>query len=206
MKDDVQMPLWVFDLGNVILNVDFERFARRLTQGSALESEQALEAFGSGPDKAALDRGLTGPVAFGQHLVQWRGDDALSVAQAMDAWADIFEVIPGAVQGLARCRASGPVWLLSDTDPIHFSGALSRFEVVRGFDRYLLSYARGMLKRDPGAFDELGALVHSGQPVVFVDDLPINIEAARAAGVDAILFEGWQALMPQLHARGLPVG
>jgi FMN phosphatase YigB (HAD superfamily) len=39
--------------------------------------------------------------------------------------------------------------------------------------------------------------------MVFVDDSPVNIEAAAALGFDAILFHDPGALRPQLAARGL---
>lgn len=39
--------------------------------------------------------------------------------------------------------------------------------------------------------------------MVFVDDSPANVEAARALGMDALLFTGAEALREELQARGL---
>ena len=52
------------------------------------------------------------------------------------------------------------------------------------------------------------AAERAGQPfdrLLFVDDSPANVEAARALGMDATLFTDAAALRTALRSRGLPV-
>lgn len=77
------------------------------------------------------------------------------------------------------------------------------------FDRLFTSYDLGRLKADPGTFDRvLEALEREAAECLFVDDNPLNVEAARAAGIDAVVFESAKQLRAELMERGLldPVG
>jgi FMN phosphatase YigB (HAD superfamily) len=49
----------------------------------------------------------------------------------------------------------------------------------------------------------MAALQLPPHELVFVDDRKVNVDAARAVGMDAILFEGAAALERELAARGL---
>lgn len=64
--------------------------------------------------------------------------------------------------------------------------------------------AQGFRKPSREAFEAcLRALDVPAAEVVFVDDRAVNVEAAAAAGLDGILFEGAEALEAALRARGL---
>ncbi len=178
-------PLLVFDLGNVLVDVDFERWvAGAVAAGLA---EDVARAAPSTPPKHDLDRGRLSPRAF---LGGLAGD--ADVEALLKSWTAIFTPRPAAARALAELRAAGrELWMLSDTDPAHFARVLDDHPWLRGFDRYLLSFERGRVKADPGAFDELAAVVAAGRPVVFWDDRADLVAAARAAGVDARLFTTW---------------
>ncbi|PNW73539.1 hypothetical protein CHLRE_13g563200v5 [Chlamydomonas reinhardtii] len=63
---------------------------------------------------------------------------------------------------------------------------------------------KGFRKPSREAFEAcLRALDVPAAEVVFVDDRAVNVEAAAAAGLDGILFEGAEALEAALRARGL---
>jgi FMN phosphatase YigB (HAD superfamily) len=142
-------------------------------------------------------------MGFAQEVSAWLGDAAPPNEEILDAWTDIFSLKQGAQVFLARYRLKYTLWLMSDTDPAHFISAINRFPLLRNFDRYIVSYRQGLLKRDPGAFRELSEVVARGRRVVFVDDLEINIAAARANGIDGVLFESWEALGPTLKDLGV---
>ncbi len=83
-------------------------------------------------------------------------------------------------------------------------------KIVRAFNLYdpfepvLLSYEIGVEKPDPEAYEIL--LDRLGQPpeeVIFIDDLPENVEAARQMGIDAILFESPKQIREELERRSL---
>lgn len=195
-------PLLVFDLGNVLLKVSFSRFAARVTKDSTRLPDEVLYAFCSSSLKALLDRGTLAAPVFVQQIQEWLGEGAPDLAEVKEAWCDIFEPIPEAVEHLRFYQAKYDTWLLSDTDPMHFVSVLNCYPWVRDFDRYLLSFDRGMLKKDRGAFDLFGEEV-ARRKVIFVDDLPVNVKAAKRAGLEGVLFEDWEQVRREFAKHGI---
>jgi putative hydrolase of the HAD superfamily len=65
-----------------------------------------------------------------------------------------------------------------------------------------LSYELRLAKPDPAIFERcLGELGLPAERVLFVDDQPDNIEAARELGLEAVLFTTIEALRDELGAR-----
>ncbi len=191
-----QRPLHVFDLGGVLVDVDFERFVQAVLARDSGAEPARLRAFCAGPRKLALDRGRVTPLAFLDALVRELAPAAGPADSLLDAWTDIFLPVPRTAEVLGSLAARSELWLLSDTDPAHFARILDDFPCVRGFHRFLLSYVRGMVKGEPGAFEPLVEQAHAGRRLRFYDDRPGNVDAARAAGLDAQLFVGWDAWEP----------
>lgn len=72
-------------------------------------------------------------------------------------------------------------------------------------DVFAPSYAIGQRKPDPAAYTAL--IEMCGLPpeqIAFVDDFPENVEAARAAGIQGILFTGEETLRKELRELGVP--
>lgn len=194
--DSANRPLdvVVLDLGNVLVDVDFERFAHRIAGASGATVEEILAATLRGPLKSELDRGKLSPQAFAETIAN-ELSLSLSPDELLRAWQDIFDWRPDADLFVRACADGPALWLFSDTDPSHFDWCMSRFPGMRTLERFFLSFERGMLKRDPGAFEELAALrEEAGLRLAFVDDMPANVEAARAVGIEAHLFRGWESL------------
>jgi HAD superfamily hydrolase (TIGR01509 family) len=78
---------------------------------------------------------------------------------------------------------------------------LARHDLERRFDAILISAEEGIAKPDPAFFqrmiDRLGV---PAQECFFIDDNMPNVEAARAAGMRAMLFEGAESVRRELAA------
>jgi HAD superfamily hydrolase (TIGR01509 family) len=72
------------------------------------------------------------------------------------------------------------------------------------FRDIVVSTHEGLIKPDPRlyriALDRMG---RRADEVLFIDDSPANIDAARDLGFDVHLFDDPAALRPALEARGL---
>jgi 2-haloacid dehalogenase len=103
-------------------------------------------------------------------------------------------------------RVGVPLFALTNWSAELFPRALERFGFLRLFSDIVVSGVEGVAKPDPAIFDVLAKRI--GRPLatcVFVDDSPANVEAAAAAGMDAIRYSPEQPLRPPLRDRGLPV-
>lgn len=85
--------------------------------------------------------------------------------------------------------------------------------VVRGsawsqpFDVLVFSASLGVAKPDPAIYEAVeGALELPGEQLVFFDDRPVNVEAARARGWRAHLWQGADGARRHLVAEGVLAG
>ena len=80
-----------------------------------------------------------------------------------------------------------------------FPAARARFPILQMIDNYVVSGDVGMVKPDPAIFQLL--LNRFGlrpEECLFIDDNPANIEGARRAGIDGIVFTGSEELRRHL--------
>lgn len=76
-----------------------------------------------------------------------------------------------------------------------------RYGFSRLFDPIRYSHETGLSKPDPRAFKSaLAALDAAPQEVLFVDDVPANVDAARALGIRAHLHEGNPGTLAAIRA------
>lgn len=87
-----------------------------------------------------------------------------------------------------------------------FPLARERYDFLALFDDIVVSGEERLAKPDPAIFEVLRQRVGGSLAgCVFTDDSPRNVAAARAAGLEAILFRDPDQLRGELVARGLPV-
>lgn len=121
--------------------------------------------------------------------------------------ASLVGEVAGTVRILSDLHAAHvPLLALTNWSHDLFPLALARFDFLGLFDDIVVSGTEGAAKPDPAIFARLRE--RAGRPLdswVFVDDKPDNVEAARACGLDGIVFHGPELLREELRSRGLPV-
>jgi putative hydrolase of the HAD superfamily len=121
-------------------------------------------------------------------------------------YGNIFTEIPATGDLLRRLHAHYPLYLLSDTNEIHFGYVKKTVEVLRLFDQFIVSYEVGAMKPGPRIYQE--ALRRSGLPAeacVFIDDRPGNVEGARQVGMHALHFTTPQQCAADLVRLGVVI-
>jgi epoxide hydrolase-like predicted phosphatase len=102
---------------------------------------------------------------------------------------------------IERVRQLGVTVLALTNNISGESELLARPELARLFDLAISSADAGLAKPDPAFFrhaeTRLGA---RPEEMVFVDDLPANVEAARALGWRAILFRSTPEAIEKIEA------
>ena len=126
------------------------------------------------------------------------------------AWRERFDetlggAIAGTVEILAALRERGvPLYALSNWWAETFPIARARFDFLGWFDGIVISGELGVAKPDPRIFAHLLETYRlRADATVFVDDLPVNVAAAAAAGMQTILFTDPAALRVQLRELDL---
>ena len=108
---------------------------------------------------------------------------------------------PGAADLLRRLRPQYTVACLSNTNPIHWPVIRDDFGLGELLDHAFVSHETGLHKPDPAAFTHVCEAVQlPGQAILFFDDRQENIDAAQAAGLQAVLADGVQGVEAALAA------
>jgi len=115
--------------------------------------------------------------------------------------------IEDSVQILGELHAAGiPLYGLTNWSVELFPQARERFDFLDLFKDIIVSGEEGVAKPDPAIFAILRQRIgHDLGGCVFIDDSAHNVQAARQAGLDALLFTDTGHLREDLLVRGLPL-
>jgi putative hydrolase of the HAD superfamily len=200
-----EIRLIVSDFGGVICTFDYGIFCRRLAGRTGRTTDQVFAAAFGDPLQREFETGtLSGP-AYHQAVMDRLGAD-VPYEEFFPMYGDIFTEIPATCDLLRRLQARYPLYLLSDTNEIHFGYVRETVGILRVFREFIVSFQVGAMKPDPRIYEE--ALRRSGLPAtacVFVDDRPANVEGAARVGMHALLFQSPERLAAELTRLGVAV-
>jgi len=193
-----------FDLGNVLIRVDHFRFCRRLAALAGLTPQGVYaQVFESGLEPG-YDTGRITSREFYERVTAHFGLD-LPYSRFRDLWCDLFDPMDGMAELVQHLAPSFPLFLLSNTNSLHFDYIKGRFAaLLQPFRAFVLSYEVGSRKPEPAIYQSL--IRQAGRPpeeILFIDDKVSFVEAARGQGLTAWQFRSPQELQPELASHGL---
>jgi putative hydrolase of the HAD superfamily len=178
------------DIGNVLLKFDFSLAARALAVRS--EIADPIEVLGRVDQLKALyedgqiDRGSF--VRAACDAIGFRGTEAQFIA----AWENIFEPNEPMIALIETLHGCIPLFLLSNTNDIHFDYFTQRYGVFRLFKGGTYSHLAGVSKPSRAIYEiACRNLALEPASTLFIDDLLPNIETARALGFQTHHYD-WQ--------------
>lgn len=157
---------------------------------------------------ADFEKGFIGADEFGRAIVEEFAieADAASIVEHFRRWP--AAPFPGALELLSRLREQFKIAILSNTNELHWSRFDTEFGLFDQCDQAFASHLLGMLKPSAEIFEHVtGALDTAAQRILFLDDNPANVAAARSAGMQAEQVRGSEGAVCALAARGIdPAG
>ncbi|MDP1563635.1 MAG: HAD family phosphatase [Pirellulaceae bacterium] len=194
-----------FDLGNVILHFSHARMCQQIADLLGADAAATREFLFSPEIALPYERGRMTTDDLIMRLND-RFQGQLSVPQAKQALGDIFWLNTSIIPLIVGLKSAGfGIGILSNTCDAHWEVARERFSVLDAFfDVQVLSFRVDATKPDPEIYDKAAEVAGcSPHELFFADDLLENVEGARQAGVDAVLFTNTQALANDLRRRHL---
>ncbi len=192
----------VFDLGGVLVDHDDARAWKALGKVLSAPAAEVRRLVVEEGLKLRQDRGDLSPDGFFRAVCD-RFDCSSGPERFWDAWSDIFTEKGEVTDLLYRLDGVVPLYMLSNTDPVHYAFLRDRYPFMRLFDGEVLSFEAGSVKPEQPIYRAVVKL--AGVPAghcLFFDDLPENVEGARAAGMNAHLFRGAAPLEEELTRHG----
>lgn len=181
----------IFDLGNVLLNLDFEASVQAFKQLGLKSDVINRQQVYSDPVFYELETGLTTPASFRDRIREILKNPGATDRQIDDAWCAMIRDIPAErVEMLIRLSNQFSVYLFSNTNAIHISRLHKEFREIHGinfpslFVRDFYSHEIHERKPDLASFQkviELSSILP--EETLFVDDLELNIAGAKETGM-----------------------
>lgn len=195
----------LFDLGRVVLDLDFNRTLRLWAHHAACEPAQLANKFLRDDLYQRHEKGEISDEAFFAGLRSSLGV-ALSDTEFVEGWNAIFVgEMPGISRLLTRAAQRLPLYAFSNTNAPHVAYFSAQFAGVLGhFREIFVSSAIGLRKPDADAYDHVvQAIGMPAERIVFFDDLAENVEGARNRGLRAVLVTSPDDVAKALDALGI---
>jgi glucose-1-phosphatase len=175
----------LFDLGRVVLDIDFGKALACWSAYAGCKPDDIAARFVRDEHYHQHERGLIEDAAYFQSL---RNSLGISITddQFLEGWNAIFAgEMPGIAPLLARAAKHLPLYAFSNTNRPHVAYFQDEYaDVLKHFREIFLSSSINLRKPDAEAYDHVvQAIGVPASRIVFFDDLPENIEGARARGL-----------------------
>lgn len=196
----------VFDYGNV-LSLPQEESSLGLLASIAEVSEEKMKKI-VWEKRAEYDRGAVSGVDYYKKMLAEEGgtqdEGALNalVRADLESWANLN---PESVALADAIKASGiKIGILSNMPHEFLALAKKRFSVFKTADAGIFSCELGINKPEKGIYEALlKALALEAGAVAFFDDIPANVDAAKALGIQAFLWKDPASARAELNTLGL---
>ncbi len=193
----------IFDLGNVLVNFDAQKAVKRFALGCGTRVSKAWWHFFSSPHEKAYTRGEITCQDF-----YAAAKKALKLSIDFDAfrdyWNDMFWENEGMDDLLNELKKKYPLYLISNTNRMHFEYIKKNYPILRHFVKMFASHEVGALKPHPMIYQKvIEQIPFEAAECVFIDDKAAFIRGARKAGMKGIVFKTKAQLVEDLAKLGV---
>lgn len=195
----------LFDLGGVLLDIDFDRALAAWARHSRLPLADLRERFRFDEPFLRHETGALAADDYFDHVARHLALDCDRATVEAGFNALLVAEIEETVQLLAAARRQLPCYALSNTNAVHVAAIERSFpRLLPQFTRVFASHEIGHRKPDAAIFHHvLDAIGLPGPEVLLFDDLAANVEAARGCGLQAVLVRSPADVREALRERGL---
>jgi len=205
--DHAPIRALLFDLGGVVIELDFKRAFRVWADSSSRDPADIAQRFAFDEAYRQHERGEIGASEYFSALRRSL-DLHLSDDEIAQGWNDIYLApVPGMSALLAAAGRRLPLYAFTNSNPTHRNVWAERFASdLLVFRSIFVSSDLGVRKPDPEAYVSVAG--RAGLQVsdfLFFDDTLENVEGARTAGMRSVLVETIVDVRDALSRLGIEV-
>jgi len=193
--------LYLFDLGGVVVRwTGFSELAKL----SKLSYEETIKRFSRSTICSAFETGQTQPTIFLNHMIDLYGlnlsPDAFK--RMWNGWVgDCFEGVEDSIKELGQKNKTA---CLSNTNDLHWQHLNQYFDTSEVFHHVFASHQIKAVKPDKTAYKVVfNRTAYEPENIIFFDDTQININAAKAVGMQAYKVDPNVGVLPILKSLNL---
>ena len=196
----------VFDFGNVLGFFSHRKSAEQVAAYSSISTESIQSYLYGGRLEEDYECGRVSTAVYTQ-MARETCRLQCTDEQFATAYSDMFWPNPEACALVPLLKEGYRLFLLSNTNDLHSRQFRRQFsEVLSYFDGLVLSHEVGVRKADPGIYQACQA--RAGRPAaecILIDDLPSNVDGARACGWQGMVYRRGADLRGELAKFGVEV-
>lgn len=206
MKNAIDADFLIFDLGNVIIDIDYHTSLQLIrNQVSELIQDKVTgfyqTAFHKDYEKGLIDSPTFRDSVRGYFEQEWEDQ------KVDELWNSLLVTIPAnRLELISNLKNKYQIGVLSNTNQIHIEGVdliLKRDHGIESlnqlFHRVFLSHEMGLSKPSPEIYEKMvSELGTTPDRVVFFDDLEANVKGAASVGIHAVHVTGPEVIFDYL--------
>ena len=178
----------LFDLGGVLIDIDFERVFEAWARHSALRLQEIRQRFTADTAYERHERGEMDGASYLSHL---RGLLQIHAPEqaVRDGWNSVFVGEISDTVALVRAARQGlPCFAFTNTNHIHQQAWSAAYPgVVSLFNEIFVSSELGLRKPEQRSFAAVAQRMRvPPEEILFFDDMQQNVEGARSLGMRAV--------------------
>ena len=181
------------DLGNVILKVQKDIAIEKIAKLCKCESDEIAQSI----DWGLEEKYESGQISTEEYLNRINeihpSAEVFTFENLCSVWEHGFSAIESTIGLLSELSKKVNLYMLSNTNEIHFTAIEQRFHIAKYFQKLFLSYEMNTRKPNLDIYQK--ALKMSSSKAVdsfFVDDLPENVLAAQKVGITTHQYKNHQ--------------
>lgn len=194
----------IFDFGNVVGHFDYRPTFEKILPHTNLTETQILAGIALSDLEDEYETGRITSEEFVQRMFEI-GQLRCEPEVLKSAWCEIFWPNADLCRLIPRLKSRYRLLLGSNTNELHALHYRQQFaDVFQHFEHLIFSFEIGARKPRSEFFhacvEKAGC---KAAQCLFIDDLPANIEGARACGLHGIVYRGMEDLQKQLERLGI---
>ncbi|MDD5216835.1 MAG: HAD family phosphatase [Candidatus Omnitrophica bacterium] len=202
-KPQPEIKAVLFDLGNVLVNYDIQRAVRRFAKACRVPIARIWLHFILSQTEKAYTCGRISSYEYYRQTSRM-AKVKIPYARFRHYWNDIFWENRGMEALLQKLKKRYPLYLISNTNDMHFSHIKRNYRLLRHFKKTFPSHEVGHRKPHPEIYEHvLKAIRRKPGETVFIDDTPAFVRGARKAGMYAVRFRDKKKLIRDLEKLGV---
>lgn len=194
----------LFDMGGVVIDIDFDLAIQSWARQSHLSIEEIRSRFSMDAAYERHERAEIDASEYFEHLRHTLELEA-SDEEISNGWNAIYVgEITRSTNDIAIARAQLPCYLFTNSNPTHQAAWMAMYpRVMAKFDGIFVSSELGLRKPERAAFDAVAeAIGLPSSAILFFDDTLENVEGARSAGMWAVHVQSPEDLRQALVELG----
>ncbi len=195
----------IFDLGNVICPFDRTIICQRLANHCSYTAEQICRFVFDNELFVSYERGEISSNAFYQEFCSKLGL-TLTFSAFSSIWQEIFIQDEGVVNLIRKLKVSYRLFLLSNTNELHFNYIYQNVPILEQLEELILSYELRTAKPAAAIYQEAIKRARCAAGCcIYIDDNPEYVRAATKEGLIGIPFQSSKQLEQELTSYGVVI-